>query len=279
MISACMFVLTVSGNAQVLTRDGVIKSASLYANHDWLCSRKNASKAYNLLTSGRRYQGVSYNYGGFDTTDVFTRKVKKGVIAGNYRKRCGRKLCIRRDFAGIDCSGFVSRSLGISRCSSIRFSGISIRIPQENLQPGDILNAANRHVMLFHKFDDENQMWVYEATTWIRNKKSPPAGVIYRSVNVGSDYVPRRYYRFIGKGEMVKTNRTIAVVRQFGGKGKRLYIRLGTTGVITKGPVIRGKTGEACSPSDVWIYVKFSNDKEGWTTIRHLTLISPKTWE
>ncbi|MBU1745212.1 MAG: hypothetical protein KJ649_10020 [Proteobacteria bacterium] len=219
---------------------------------------------------------MPYNWGGFDSTDKFEKKVKKGVVAGNYRKRCGSNLCVREDFAGLDCSGLISRSWGISRYSTTTFPGISIKITRELLQPGDILNSANKHVMLFDKFDDDNQMWVYEAAAWVRIKNAPPAGVIYRSVDVGDDYVPRRYYKFIETGERIKTDKTIVALRQLNGKEK-LYISAGTTGEILKGPALRSKAQKARTPSDVWVYVKFGNSKEGWVTIRHLTLVGVKT--
>ncbi|MBU4371127.1 MAG: hypothetical protein L6300_16515 [Syntrophaceae bacterium] len=276
MVFACLFLLTVSGYAETPTRDEVIANASMYANLKWFCEKKNARKDYNLLTPGKQYRGVPYNWGGFDTTDKFEKKVKKGVVAGNYRKRCGSNLCVREDFAGLDCSGLVSRSWGISRYSTTTFPGISIKITRELLQPGDILNSANKHVMLFDKFDDDNQMWVYEAAAWVRIKNAPPAGVIYRSVDVGDDYVPRRYYKFIETGERIKTDKTIVALRQLNGKEK-LYISAGTTGEILKGPALRSKAQKARTPSDVWVYVKFGNSKEGWVSIRHLTLVGVKT--
>ncbi len=83
--------------------------------------------------------------------------------------------------------------------------------------------------MLFDKFDDDNQMWVYESASWVRIKNAPPAGVVYRSVDLDSEYVPRRYYKFIEKGERIKTNKTIVALRELNGR-KKLYIPGGTTG-------------------------------------------------
>jgi len=272
MVSVCILLLTASGYAESLTRDEVIANASMYANLTWFCSKKNARKDYNLLTSGKQYRGVTYNWGGFDSSDEFLNKVKKGVIAGNFKKRCGRTLCVRVEFAGLDCSGLVSRSWKISRYTTNTFPGISIKIPWELLQQGDILNAKNKHVMLFDKFDDDNQMWVYESATWVRVKKAPPAGVVYRPVDAGNEYVPRRYYKFIEKGEHIKTDMTVVALPQLDGKEK-FYVPAGTTGEILQGPIVRRKSRRPQVPSDVWVYVKFGNGKEGWTTIRHLTLV------
>ncbi|MBU1711787.1 MAG: hypothetical protein KKD47_01660 [Proteobacteria bacterium] len=272
MFSACIFLLTASGYAENPTRDEVIANASMYSNLKWFCEKKNARKDYNLLTPGKMYIGVPYNWGGFDSTDKFVKKVEKGVIAGNYKKKCGSKLCVREDFAGLDCSGLVSRSWEISRYTTRTFPGISIKIPRELLRPGDILNSENNHVVLFDKFDEDNQMWVYESAAWVRIRNAPPAGVVYRPVDLDNEYVPRRYYKFIENGDRVKTDKTIVALLKLDGK-KKIYIPAGTTGEIVKGPAIRSKARKSRTPSDVWVYVKFGNGKEGWVTIRHLALV------
>ena len=263
------------GHTETLTRDAVIANASLYANLTWVCTKKNAKKDYNLLTPGKEYRGVPYNWGGFDSPDRFVNKVEKGVIAGNYKKRCGTTLCIREDFAGLDCSGLVSRSWEIDRYSTATFPFISIKIPRELLLPGDILNSRNNHVMLFDKFDDDNQIWVYESAAWVRNKNAPPAGVIYRTVDTDAEYVPRRYYKFIAKNDRIKAEKTIVVLHQLNGR-KKFYVKAGATGEILKGPAVRSKAQESRAPSDIWVYVKFNSGKEGWAAIRHLTLVAAK---
>ncbi len=55
--------------------------------------------------------------------------------------------------------------------------------------------------------------------------------------------------------------------------GKSFTFLAGRLGEIVKGPEIRGKARKSQTPSDVWVYVKFANGKEGWATIRHLTLV------
>lgn len=273
-VLTCIFLLvSSSGHSGDITRERVIENASAYVNLKWQCTKQNARKAYNHLSPGRQYKGVPYNFGGFDSTEMFIRKIKKGVIAGNTKKRCGKYLCTFRDFAGLDCSGLVSRCFEIGRYSTSTFQGISIKIPRELLRQGDILNSVNKHVMLFDKFDDENQMWVYESATWIRSKNTPPAGAVYRSVDLGDDYVPRRYYKFIGKGERIKTNRTIVAINRLDGKEKK-YIPSGTKGVIMEGPTVRDNRRGTAFTTDIWVYVDFDNGRKGWTTIRHLTLIA-----
>lgn len=275
VVSVILALLASPGHAETITREAVIANAAMYANLNWFCKKKNARQDYNHLTPGKEYRGVPYNWGGFDSTDKFVNKVKKGVVAGNYKKRCGTTLCVREDFAGLDCSGLVSRTWGIGRYSTTTFPAISIKIPRELLQPGDILNSENKHVMLFDKFDEDNQIWVYESAAWVRIKNAPPAGVVYRSVDAGDDYIPRRYYKFIEQGERIKTDRTIVALRQLNGKDK-LYVPAGMTGEIVKGPALSSKDRKSPMPSDVWVYVKFGNGQEGWATIRHMTLVGAR---
>jgi hypothetical protein len=275
MICLCILLGTTQGYPGDFSRDGVIAKAARYANLTWFCTKQNARKDYNLLTPGKQYRGVPYNFGGFDSTNKFVEKVKKGVVAGNYRKMCGNKICVRKNFAGLDCSGLVSQSWEIDRYTTKTLPAITIKVPRKHLKPGDILNAEDKHVMLFDRFDNDNQIWVYESAAWVRIRNSPPAGVIYRAVDVGNDYVPRRYYKFIETGERIRTDKTIVALSQLNSK-KRIYIPAGTTGTILKGPTMRGSIQKSRTPSDVWLYIKFSNGKEGWATIRHLTLIGEK---
>jgi hypothetical protein len=274
-VSVCLLLGTGAGHAEGISREKVIEKASTYANLTWLCTKKNAKKDYNLLTPGKQYKGVPYNWGGFDSEDKFVKKVKSGVVAGNYKKRCGDQLCIRQDFAGLDCSGLVSRSWGTGRYTTTTLPGISIKIPRELLRPGDILNSEKEHVMLFDRFDEENQMWVYEAAAWVRVKSAPPAGVVYRSVDLDDDYMPRRYYKFIEPGERIRTDRTIIALRQINGKHK-IYVPGGVKGKIVKGPTLSSKGRRSQAPTDVWVYIIFDNGSEGWAAIRHLTLVAAK---
>ena len=75
--------------------------------------------------------------------------------------------------------------------------------------------------------------------------------------------------------QRIRTDKTIVALSDLNGKGK-LYIPAGTTGEILRGPALRSKARKSQTPSDVWVYVKFSNGKEGWATIRHLTLVGVK---
>jgi cell wall-associated NlpC family hydrolase len=109
---------------QTITRGEVLKIAQAYANATWQCSAKNANDQYNRLRPGKTYQGVVYNWGGWDTVDAYQKKIKNGAVAGTTREE------IHKEFAGVDCSGFVSRCWGLTRrrYSTYDIDKISVRI-------------------------------------------------------------------------------------------------------------------------------------------------------
>jgi len=259
-------------NAWPITRDEVMERAKTFVEIDWQCRPYNASREYNLLEPGKSYLGVSYNWGGFDLPSEFSKKVRSGKVAGNYKKRCGEQLCVRFDFAGLDCSGFVSRCWQVRRYSTLEFPIIAIKIPRKLLKPGDILNSRNKHVLLFHSYDSEGQMWAYESSAWVRQQGAPPAGVVFRSVDLGDEYVPRRFYKFINPGDRIRTARAVVARERFKG-GKQWVIPARTTGTISNGPEFKESAHSDTKPSDVWYFIDYDNGKQGWSTLRDLILI------
>jgi len=182
-----------TGYSSAITRDTVMSTASSYANYSWYCSSSNADPSYNSYTVGWQ-TGVAYNWGGVDTISVFQQYINQGVIAGD-SKVCTQSHCL--DFAGVDCSGFVTRCWGMSNGCSDKLDtsalvGISTAISWESLQRGDILLLAGSHVQLFDSFTSgTNQMWVYDSTV-------PPSSgnvgkVIHRIIARNNNYIPRKY--------------------------------------------------------------------------------------
>jgi hypothetical protein len=271
MLATVLWAAFSQTSAWPLTREEVMERAQSYVDLDWQCRRYNASREYNLLKPGKSYLGVSYNWGGFDLPSQFARKVKSGKVAGNYKKHCGEQLCVRFDFAGLDCSGFVSRCWQIRRYSTLELPIIAIKIPRKLLKPGDILNSRNKHVVLFDSYDDEGQMWAYESSAWVRQQGAPPAGVVFRAVDLGDEYVPRRFYKFIHLGDRIRTERAVRARERFKG-GKQWVIPAKTTGTISKGPEFKDKSSPEKTPSDVWYFIQYDNGKQGWSTLRDLIL-------
>ncbi len=184
LISLC------GADALAITREQVIQNAKRYANYKWTVRKGNTNSKWNRWKVGQKVIGVPYNWGGYDTLKEFERKIKEGKIAGDSKKFKDAK----RKFAGVDCSGFVSRALEISQHTTLDFKNkesVFPRIGWENLKPGDIINCRNsktKHVRLFHCFTDGGRAMYYESTTGNRNYK-----VVHRSLPRENGYIAMRY--------------------------------------------------------------------------------------
>lgn len=185
-----------------ITRQEVVRIAQSYADAAWQCGEANANSQWNTLKPGTTYQGVAYNWGGWDTIDAYRAKIKAGAIAGT------TKEVVHQEFAGVDCSGFVSRCWGLTRrrYSTYDMYKISTEIAWSELKPGDIMNKPHSHVRLFEKLDaaDPDLVWVYESTGDRAGRygaKVDPPRVIHRtvkkSVMVAGGYIPRRYNHIV----------------------------------------------------------------------------------
>ena len=187
-----------------ITRDAVITTAQSYANCAWQCIASNTNSTYNNFISGTSYVGMAYNWGGFDTISQFQSKISAGAVAGNY-KLIGDGD-IHSDFAGIDCSGFVSRCWNIStKYSTTTLPSICVAITSwSDLKPGDAINLSGKHVRLFDCFDpsDSDSVWVYEATY-------PRVQYVKQSISgmKNAGYVPLRYNSIID----ATTNNTLSI--------------------------------------------------------------------
>ncbi|MCK0195936.1 hypothetical protein MWN34_03325 [Ancylobacter sp. 6x-1] len=139
---------------------------------------------------GQEVRGVPYCWGCFGTLIQFKRKVDAGALAGNWCTRDDP----RTDVVGVDCSSFVSATWGLSR----HYTTAEIpRItkPLDNpwdLKPGDALNKAGSHVMLFVKFTPDRKVEVLEASTGGCNGRVC-RNVYPLSVLLARGYQPVRY--------------------------------------------------------------------------------------
>jgi hypothetical protein len=89
--------------------------------------------------------------------------VANGMMAGN--------VCThndpRPDVAGVDCSAFVSAAWGLANhFTTAAIPGITTQLQNAwDLQPGDALNKAGSHVMLFLRFTPDRKAEVMESST------------------------------------------------------------------------------------------------------------------
>lgn len=178
----CLSLISLSVSSWGITRQEVIDHAERYVNYGpWQVQSSHANRKYNNLRAGQRRQGVSYNWGGLDSVDEFDRKIRLGVLAGNLHSKKG----IHRNFAGIDCSAFVSKVWNIGHHTTRDIETKATHISRHALKAGDALNKAGKHVRLFHKFAANGQIRVYESA-------SSTGGMVHRVIAWDNTYKPIR---------------------------------------------------------------------------------------
>jgi len=174
-----------------LSRAEALKIAESYVNHHWQSSDKNVrhgndSDGVSIQTPDReggqgnpledcwvvnaQNTGVAYKWGGFDTPQSFDAGVSAGKAAGDLYtadKRAKGGAAVSRAAVGVDCSGFISRCWKLERKhSTSMLAGICVKLSSPaDLQPADILNTPNGHVLMFVKWinDDKKRALFYEA--------------------------------------------------------------------------------------------------------------------
>lgn len=171
--------------------------AEAYLNHAWKATSANVrhgtdSKGIRIDTPDSSYQpgrgipgwwmpdlwnrGIPYQWGGFCTLQEFDAGVAAGRAAGDVYTTQKRRLlddAVSDEAVGIDCSGFISRCWKLPRSFSTReLPRLCLALPSfDDLQPGDILNTHNAHVLLFAGWLDSSrtQIVAYETgcpPTW-----------------------------------------------------------------------------------------------------------------
>jgi MYXO-CTERM domain-containing protein len=178
--------LAVMAPAHAITRDKVIVTAHAYAYHPWHCAAANLTG-----TCGGSYQsdytvgdqlGLPYDWGGYLTLFDFDQKLAQGYAAGSPAADPVLDCNI-----GVDCSGYVSLCWGVAKYGTSTLETISSVINQADMLPGDVLNQAGYHVVLFERKLASGEPVLYES--------SPP----YVHINTTggwsyvSGYTPRRY--------------------------------------------------------------------------------------
>jgi hypothetical protein len=214
-----LFAAATFSRAESVTRGEALKIAESYVNHRWSASAKNLrhgrdSAGIEVHTpdrSGGRGDptadcwlldsenvGIAYKWGGFDTPERFDAGVRAGKAAGDVytaEKRVKGGASVSSEAVGIDCSGFVSRCWKLpEKHSTSMLFGISERLRSADaLQPADIMNTAEGHVLLFVRWLDpeKTRALFYEAAPFSKTRASE-----HRVAELTADgYQPLRYRR------------------------------------------------------------------------------------
>ena len=205
------------GSAQSVTRAESLKIAETFIQHRWQSSVKNVrhgkdAKGIEIHTPDRsgghgsppsecwlpdsENIGVAYKWGGNDSPKSFSAGIRAGKAGGDVytleKRRLGDKA-VSSDAVGIDCSGFINHCWKLTtRHSTYSLASICQKLPSSAaLEPADIMNQANGHVLLFVKWlDSEKRRAVfYEAAPFSKTLASE------RDVNemAAAGYKPLRY--------------------------------------------------------------------------------------
>jgi cell wall-associated NlpC family hydrolase len=174
-----------------VTRQACIATAEAYRSHHWQPTSANVLHGLDpngiqvdtpdisyqrpgavagWWIPGRVNEGVPYQWGGFASLEEFDRDIAAGKAAGDVYTMEKRRLldaAVSRSATGIDCSGFVSRCWRLPHSYSTReLAQLSVPLRSwDDLQPGDILNTWNSHVILFGGWEDSGhtRLTGYEA--------------------------------------------------------------------------------------------------------------------
>ena len=146
------------------------------------------AKASYTIKKGSTNTGIPYSQ---TYNQVRSGKEFKNVLSKmpySYKQKMENKYITMPKY-GNDCSGFVSAALGIERKTTRSLPNCTKQISYNDLKPGDIINKAGSHVILFAGWADalKTKMNVYEQT--------PPKCIFHtvnRSSYEGKGYVARR---------------------------------------------------------------------------------------
>jgi hypothetical protein len=174
------------------TRKDIIDRAHRYLAVNWVMRAENFSRTsidnQCTKTEGKfwlrprrftermidqRVGPMPYHWGGSDTPESFRTKITAGALAGNVCtcREPQYNYCQVSYAAGVDCSGFVSGSWGVSKLGTSNLHIVAVPVATlSQLRPGDALNKPGSHVRLFVGVvpGPELRFQVIESTTNLR---------------------------------------------------------------------------------------------------------------
>ena len=172
-----------------VSRAEVLGIAKTYAEHSWTATLQNVRHGANAngvdvqtpdcpldqLVPGKwqigsNNMGLPYKWGGFDTPESFDAGLAAGKAAGDVYSSTKRRLgnsAVSVEAVGIDCSGFISRCWKLStKYGTATLPGFCSELKStDDLQPGDVMDSPNGHVVLFVRWlnGSKSRALFYEA--------------------------------------------------------------------------------------------------------------------
>lgn len=150
--------------AYAIPREDVLDNAAAFAAHVWTSTSANqyatcADGDYESDYPPGDYVGLPYDWGGYMSIDEFEGQLADGYGAGSHSWH-GILECT----AGLDCSGFVSKTWETGHYSTSTFDdGPTHEIALADLKRGDAVNDAGSHVVLYTYETDAGWPIYYEA--------------------------------------------------------------------------------------------------------------------
>jgi hypothetical protein len=178
---------------------------------------------------GEVNEGIPYKWGGFDDPASFDAAIAAGHAGGNVStpaKRMADNAAVSSDAAGVDCSGFVSRCLGLPMaCDTVRLPSLCESLSSsQGLRAGDLLIIPHEHVILVAGWARPDHSWIcyYETggiPEWKPQLKQSPLAKL-----LALGFQPMRYR---------------GMARQTGPSGKEVLTRaMRTSAVVVDEPVV-----------------------------------------
>lgn len=153
-------------------------------------------RLYNKI--GRNVKSIPYKWGGyFLSLDSFDQGLNDNKLAGDVCtcSSSARGWCINQETIGLDCSGFVSFAWESAYHITSTMHKITTPIQWNELMPGDVMNLAGSHVIMFVRYsDDKNYIWGIESSVTCEGicERS------FRTYDLKRDgYKPLRYNKII----------------------------------------------------------------------------------
>jgi hypothetical protein len=167
-----------------ITRSEVLKRAEAALNFQYTVKQPNFSikkiknqcagqniwlRPYKIHSKfNKQVIGIPYKWGGyFQELSYFAKAMKQGKILGDVCtcRDSNRNYCVRYESLGLDCSGFVSYAWQTKYHPTSRVHRISHEIEWDELKPGDALNKAGEHIIMFKSYSkDKNYIHAIEST-------------------------------------------------------------------------------------------------------------------
>jgi hypothetical protein len=159
-----LLLLTLPAAADARDRAAVMAEAARYAEHAWRMKPENQKAAckadYKSDHAPGPRTGLPYAWGGWMSLAEFDRRIASGQAAGSH-SRDGILSCV----AGVDCSGFVSQVWQLpQRYTTSSISAVTHPISLDALAPGDALNKAGSHIVLYAGSSPDGKPIIYEAS-------------------------------------------------------------------------------------------------------------------